>query len=187
MLMLLVLVVTIELDVIVATYVLPLFVLLFSCFLLFCKLKAWLNFIDFGKSDEGCLVINKSGDGAFIVVPVVFKFHLRDLCPARTRTVCRTWIRAEFNVITLGANPKAKVKFSTDYNNDVTTWPRTPSDIDASDPKTSLAIFMCRDVISHYEQGKVRRTSPSGLSRQTYIAAKRILTGTRFDTRRCYS
>ena len=121
---------------------LSLLVLLFSCFHMFCKLKAWLNFIDFGKSDEGCLVINKSGDGAFIVVPVVFKFHLRDLCPARTRTVCRTWIRAEFNVITLGANPKAKVKFSTDYNNDVTTWPRTPGDIDTHDPKTTLVLYV---------------------------------------------
>jgi hypothetical protein len=185
--MLLLVVVTIDLDVIFATaiFVTLRTIMLFSCFLLFCKLKAWLNFNDFGKSDEGCLVINKLGAGAFTVVPVVFKFNLRDLCPARTKTVCRTWIRAEFNVVTLGANLKAKVKFSTNYNSDVTTWPRTPSDIDTNDPKTSIAIFMCRDVISHCEQGKARRTSPSGLSRQTYIAAKRILTGTGFVTRRC--
>ena len=61
-----------------------------------------------------------------------------------------TTTRFYFNTVKLGANESARVKFSTDYQEDIVKWPRTPSF--GVNVKNVLTKFVCQVQSSAVQQ-----------------------------------
>lgn len=132
----------------------------------------WLKFDDFGSNGFGCLTFAKSeellGDVFAVVPPLTFVLNTRYIGAMKSEVILST-CRMYFNVVKLGANPSARVKFSTDYEEDVRKWPRTPL-AQEGPQKSLLTVKVCQKVIQIYtdaEEGSTVR-----FTQGAYQAAK---------------